>query len=440
MVEHDLSLAFRGMAVEDEFGAGQPYRQGGLASQTSAATGQAHASPPQPMRGPHPMQQPRGPFPGYPQAEYAPYYTGPSRVDYPYPYEGYRPNDNMYASSPALSTATPAPNVYPGMAPHPHAVPDIHNQQFYDYSGSTRPPSQFFYPSQPLMYAPPHSPMTGQTKKRGMQYNPPQPQQLPPQTLIYPNLLYMHSGMSTAIHAQHHGGRRRQEDSNAAFRSQLLEEFRNDKVRKWELKDIFGYVVEFSSDQHGSRFIQQKLESATEEEKQIVFDEIVPQQALHLIQDVFGNYVIQKLFEYGTPIQKTLLTNVMEGHILPLSLQMYGCRVVQKAIENVTPEQQSVFVKELNDSVLRCVKDANGNHVIQRLIERVPPERLDFVKSFRGNVYDLSTHPYGCRVLQRCFEHLPEEHTRPLLDELHKYAIHLMQDQFGSMVNRKIEH
>ena len=69
--------------------------------------------------------------------------------------------------------------------------------------------------------------------------------------------------------------------------------------------------------------------------------------------------------------------------------------------------------------------------VIQRLIEHVPPERLDFVKSFRGNVYDLSTHPYGCRVLQRCFEHLPDEQTRPLLDELHKYAIHLMQDQFG---------
>ena len=68
------------------------------------------------------------------------------------------------------------------------------------------------------------------------------------------------------------------------------------------------------------------------------------------------------------------------------------------------------------------------------MIERVPPERLDFVKSFRGNVYDLSTHPYGCRVLQRCFEHLPEEQTRPLLDELHKYAIHLMQDQFGGLV------
>ena len=56
-------------------------------------------------------------------------------------------------------------------------------------------------------------------------------------------------------------------------------------------QDIFGYIVEFSGDQHGSRFIQQKLETATSEEKQIVFDEIVPDNTLQLIQDVFGNYV-----------------------------------------------------------------------------------------------------------------------------------------------------
>ena len=79
--------------------------------------------------------------------------------------------------------------------------------------------------------------------------------------------------------------------------------------------------------------------------------------------------------------------------------------------------------------------------VIQKLIERVSPDRLEFVNAFRGNVYELSTHPYGCRVLQRCFEHLPEEQTRPLLDELHKYTTNLMQDQFGvCLLNREIDH
>jgi hypothetical protein len=95
-----------------------------------------------------------------------------------------------------------------------------------------------------------------------------------------------------------------------ALRSPLLDDFRANKSRKWELKvgrttllseslrltfcgfqDIFGYIVEFSGDQHGSRFIQQKLEGATVDELQTVFDEIVPSSALQLTQDVFGNYV-----------------------------------------------------------------------------------------------------------------------------------------------------
>jgi hypothetical protein len=40
--------------------------------------------------------------------------------------------------------------------------------------------------------------------------------------------------------------------------------------------------------------------------------------------------VIQKLFEYGTQVQKAMLAKTMESQILSLSLQMYGCRVVQK--------------------------------------------------------------------------------------------------------------
>lgn len=95
-------------------------------------------------------------------------------------------------------------------------------------------------------------------------------------------------------------------------------------------QDITGFVVEFSGDQHGSRFIQQKLEQASPEEMQMVFDETMPAHALSLTQDVFGNYVIQKLFEFGTAAQRGQLAQAMEGHILQLSLQMYGCRVVQK--------------------------------------------------------------------------------------------------------------
>lgn len=73
-----------------------------------------------------------------------------------------------------------------------------------------------------------------------------------------------------------------------------------------QLRDLANHIVEFSQDQHGSRFIQQKLERASASEKQLVFQEILS-SAYSLMTDVFGNYVIQKFFEYGTPEQKSTL-------------------------------------------------------------------------------------------------------------------------------------
>lgn len=99
--------------------------------------------------------------------------------------------------------------------------------------------------------------------------------------------------------------------------------------KKYELKEIYGYVVEFSGDQHGSRFIQLKLEGANSDEKEKIFREL-QENCLQLMQDVFGNYVIQKFFEHGDQSQKKFLANKMMGHILHLSNGMYGCRVVQK--------------------------------------------------------------------------------------------------------------
>lgn len=64
-------------------------------------------------------------------------------------------------------------------------------------------------------------------------------------------------------------------------------------------------------------------------------------------------------------------------------------------------ELQTKMVIELDGYVMKCVRDQNGNHVIQKCIEHVPQDRIHFiVASFFGQVVSLSTHPYGCRVIQ----------------------------------------
>ena len=226
-------------------------------------------------------------------------------------------------------------------------------------------------------------------------------------------------------------------------RSPLLEEFRlhSRHNRRYELKDIYGYVVEFSGDQHGSRFIQQKLETANSDEKEQIFKELQP-NLLQLMTDVFGNYVIQKIFEHGNQTQKKILANHMKGHVLPLSMQMYGCRVVQKAFEHVLVDQQASLVKELdgsNSQVLKVVKDQNGNHVVQKAIERIPGEHIQFIiDAHRGQMAKMSTHQYGCRVVQRMLEHCQPPVKRVILDELLEHIHPLISDSYGNYVVQHI--
>ncbi|KAI9709081.1 MAG: mRNA binding protein puf3 [Bogoriella megaspora] len=243
-------------------------------------------------------------------------------------------------------------------------------------------------------------------------------------------------------------------EQGQSIRSALLDEFKASQKtsRRYELKvkwsddlmnatannfkDIYDHIVEFGGDQYGSRFIQQKLETANSDEKERVFREI-QSNSLQLMSDVFGNYVIQKFFEHGDQTQKRFLANKMKGQIFALSTQTYACRVVQKALEHVLTDQQASMVRELEPRAVECVKDQNGNHVIQKAIERVPPEHMRFIVSaLIGKVQDLSIHPYGCRVIQRMLEFCELPIKRKVLQEIQTCEATLVPDQYGNYVTQ----
>jgi hypothetical protein len=139
-------------------------------------------------------------------------------------------------------------------------------------------------------------------------------------------------------------------------RDSLVEEFRSTygKSRQWGLRDLLGHVVAFCQDQHGSRFIQQRLEVCSDVDKQLIFDEIIP-AAQSLMTDVFGNYVLQKLFEYGTADQCEALALLLKGQSVQLAMQMYGCRVVQKALEYVSTQRLIDLVTEFESPPVRSI-------------------------------------------------------------------------------------
>ena len=108
------------------------------------------------------------------------------------------------------------------------------------------------------------------------------------------------------------------------------------KSRHWGLCDLLGHVVAFCQDQHGSRFIQQRLEVCSDADKQLIFDEIIPLAHL-LLTDVFGNYVLQKLFEYGSPEQCEALAELLSGQSVQLSMQVGTCQYMPSKSPFFTP-------------------------------------------------------------------------------------------------------
>lgn len=105
-------------------------------------------------------------------------------------------------------------------------------------------------------------------------------------------------------------------------------------------------------------------------QKDIVFQEVIG-HSMVLMTDVFGNYVIQKLLDFGLPVHREALADVITNSMLDLTLQMYGCRVVQKAFDVLSERRQLVLLDKLRGNVMGCITDQNGNHVVQKCLEKV---------------------------------------------------------------------
>jgi pumilio RNA-binding family len=102
--------------------------------------------------------------------------------------------------------------------------------------------------------------------------------------------------------------------------------------------------------------------------------------------------------------------------------------------------QQLEIVAELAPSALRCVCDQNANHVVQKVIEQVPAERAELILAeLSGHALSLSSHSYGCRVLQRALEYGSDAQRACILAELlPASASVLCADQYGNYVMQSV--
>jgi hypothetical protein len=113
-------------------------------------------------------------------------------------------------------------------------------------------------------------------------------------------------------------------------------------------------------------------------------------------------------------VRTWLQQNQLAGQVRSYASESRGSRLVQVALQIFAFEDDTKvkeLVVELRGWVQEAVNSPHANHVLQKAIEFARPQFLPFLvpellASFSSPA-DIAKHQFGCRVLERLFEHFP---------------------------------
>lgn len=128
----------------------------------------------------------------------------------------------------------------------------------------------------------------------------------------------------------------------------------------------------------------------------------------------FGNFLVQRCFEHGTPEQVIKIAEAIRGNTLNLSMDAFGCHVVQKAFDSVPEDYKAIMVHELLRRIPETVIHRYACHVWQKLFElrwtESPPQIMKYVNdALRGMWHEVALGETGSLVVQNIFENCLEE-------------------------------
>jgi hypothetical protein len=190
------------------------------------------------------------------------------------------------------------------------------------------------------------------------------------------------------------------------------------------------------SDQQASILMQQKIKTASQDEKFQMCEAIVA-HCMPLAANRFGNFLVQRCLEHGTPQQIDSVAQCLSGHIVDLSKDSFGCHVVQKAFDTVDEHYKAAFVGEMLHDIRETVIHRYACHVWQKLFElrweNEPPQIMQVVNSqLRGRWVDVALGETSSLVVQNIFENCVEEDKRPCIEEVIENIDMIAHGQFGN--------
>eukprot|EP01083_Nonionella_stella_P295686 1004851_1 len=129
--------------------------------------------------------------------------------------------------------------------------------------------------------------------------------------------------------------------------------------------------------------------------------------AMELISDQSGNYVIQHVLQRGALHYRSAIIRHVQGNILSLSKHKFASNVVERCFVHGSVQEKSQLVSEIcgtgEDSPLNpMVRDQYANYVVQRVLGAVnDAQRMQIINRLVEMVPNIRKVAYGKHIVAR---------------------------------------
>ncbi|KAI0843347.1 ARM repeat-containing protein [Hypoxylon sp. FL0890] len=183
------------------------------------------------------------------------------------------------------------------------------------------------------------------------------------------------------------------------------------KLNAEDAQFIFNAVgnncIAVGTHRHGCCVLQRCIDHASGDQKLWLINKIT-ENATQLVQDPFGNYVVQYIIDLNETTFTEPLILQFRGKISQLSRHKFSSNVMEKCLRCGNDQSKDMMVNELlaPGELERLLRDNFGNYVVQTALDHCTYHmKVPLVEAIRPIVPHVRTTPYGRRLQAKIQQH-----------------------------------
>jgi hypothetical protein len=172
------------------------------------------------------------------------------------------------------------------------------------------------------------------------------------------------------------------------------------KHTKFVFDAVAASVSDVARHRHGCCVIQRCLDSPPSEARTHLVRRIVD-KALELMQDAYGNYVVQYVLDVCSDDDVAAVCEAVVGRVNLLAIQKFSSNVMEKCLERCSDRVKEHYLAEMSDPdrIRELMMDPFGNYVVQRaLAVATHAQAIRLVEAMKPHLLaSQASGPYGQR-------------------------------------------